>query len=190
MQRARGSAAVCGSRLLRWASGAIWQAPGGPPAVVVGIGGVRGGGPPLSTGLPRRGGVPAEVGVAAAMAGGTGPVGVGGFVPGGGRVGGVGLLRLGRGGRAEMAPHHPTPRAQNPPYTSTTTTCNGHTTHWALHPTTQPTTRDPPPTKTNIRPATTSKPENPDPPNPTPNRDKPFYAHRTRTTCRRRRHTT
>ena len=60
-------------------------------------------GPPLPTGLPRKGVVPGEVGVAAAAAGSTGPVGVGGVVPGVGGVGGVRLLPLGRLGRADMA---------------------------------------------------------------------------------------
>ena len=59
--------------------------------------------PSLSTNVPRMGVVPDEGGVLAAAAGGTGPVAVGGVVPAVVGVGGVGLLRLGRGGRADIA---------------------------------------------------------------------------------------
>ena len=61
------------------------------------------GSPPLSMDLPRRGGLPVEVGVAAAAGSGTGSVGVGGVVPAGAGLGGAGLLRRGRVGRADTS---------------------------------------------------------------------------------------
>ena len=85
MQGGGGSAAACWSGLLRGAIRALGEAlvaPGGPRAVVVGIG--RGLGAVPFTALSCGGVVQGEVGVAAAAAGGTVPVGVGGVVPGGG----------------------------------------------------------------------------------------------------------